>query len=224
LKSLADLIRDISSSEIISLAYDDPRIKLSMVQSIVEECLGSTQLQYIDFDLQFSSMLQNGDRKYNENLQLFQPGPSVLDFVVPMLKTAKLGGLVIVDTLNTVQNLFSLEPTPSDIKAANHRSAVLVSALQLLARSYSKTLILLNLTKQRPRKKADSTVTWERDIIGGRMTRFKSDAILFASEHPTSQGSIKVRVAVTSNSFKGKAGDEYEIVASKKSEKPIHLL
>ena len=222
LKPLQELFHDISESEIISLVYNDPRIKPRMMEAIVNQSLDlKHQVQYIDFDLQFSSLLQNlSNSKFrqivNENLQILQPGPTVTDFIPPVFQVARNGGLIILDSLNTLQNMLSLEPTITDLKSANHRSAVLVSALQQIARSYSKTIILLSLTKSRPIKSDDMEVTWEKGIIGGRMTKFKSDVILLANEE-TSESSQAVRIKVsvdtiTSKAFRGKEGDEYEIL------------
>jgi hypothetical protein len=222
LKPLQELFHDISESEIISLVYNDPRIRPKMMEAIVNQSLGlKHQVQYIDFDLQFSSLLQNlSNSKFrlivNENLQILQPGPTVTDFFPFVFQAARNEGLIIMDSLNTLQNMLSLEPTITDLKSANHRSAVLVSALQQLARSYSKTIILLSLTKSRPVKSDDVEVTWEKGIIGGRMTKFKSDTILLANEEMSENGQaarIKVSVdTIYSKAFRGKAGDEYEIL------------
>ena len=140
----------------------------------------------------------------------------MIDFIPPVFQVARDGGLIIVDSLNTLQNMLSLEPTITDLKSANHNSAVLVSALQQLARSYSKTIILLSLTKSRPIKSDDLEVTWEKGIIGGRMTKFKSDAILLANEDMSEDSQVaRIEVSVdtiSSKAFKGKVGDEYEIL------------
>ena len=222
MKHLQELFHDISESEIISLVYNDPRIKPKMMEAMVNQSLDlKHQVQYVDFDLQFSSLLQNLSNSkfkhiFNENLQILQPGPTVTDFIIPVSQVARDEGLIVIDSLNTLQNMLSLEPTATDLKSANHRSAVLVSALQQLARSYSKTIILLSLTKSRPIKSDDMEVTWEKGIIGGRMTRFKSDAILLANEE-TSENSQAVRIkisvdSISSKAFRGKVGDEYEIL------------
>ena len=105
LKSLRELFHDISESEIISLAYNDPRIKPKMMQAMVSDILNlKHQVQYVDFDLQFSSFLQNlpsseFKKIFDENLQILQPGPTVTDFIIPLFQTSSNEGLVIIDSL-----------------------------------------------------------------------------------------------------------------------------
>ena len=64
-------------------------------------------------------------------------------------------------------------------------------------------------------KKSNDVVTWEREIVGGRMTRFKSDAVLFATEKSEVENKnqrIEIEVdAVSSEGFGGKKNDVYEI-------------
>jgi hypothetical protein len=214
------LLDDISESEIISLAYNDPRIKPKTMQAFVQGCLDMKYpVEYLDFDLQFSSLLQNltdseFNRIFNDNLRVFQPSTDITDIVVPLSKFGGDKGLIIVDSLNTVQNLLSQKPTPTDLKCANHRAAVFLSALQQLARANSQTILALNLTKSRPRKSDEMGVIWEKEIVGGRMTRYKSDVILFANECSDDSQTIRIRItvdAIFSEKFKGNDSDEYEI-------------
>lgn len=221
MKYLTNLVQNILESEIVSLAYNDPRIKVKTIQAIVFECLNSKQqVHYLDFDLQFSSMLQNLSKLEFErisklDLNILQPSNNIEDPILTVQESNRNGGLVVIDSLNTLQNLFSVSPSLTDAKTANHRATVLVSLIQQLARFYSKSILILSLTKMRP-KKSDVGVTWEREIVGGRMTRFKSDAVLFATEEFETESKnqrIKVEVdTVSSDMFEGRANDVYEIL------------
>ena len=221
MKYLTNLVQNILESEIVSLAYNDPRIKVKTIQAIVFECLNSKQqVHYLDFDLQFSSMLQNLSKLEFErisklDLNILQPSNNIEDPILTVQESNRNGGLVVIDSLNTLQNLFSVSLSLTDAKTANHRATVLVSLIQQLARFYSKSILILSLTKMRP-KKSDVGVTWEREIVGGRMTRFKSDAVLFATEEFETESKnqrIKVEVdTVSSDMFEGRANDVYEIL------------
>ncbi|HVB11982.1 MAG TPA: hypothetical protein VNE86_02530 [Nitrososphaerales archaeon] len=218
---MTNLVQNILESEIVSLAYNDPRIKVKTIQAIVFECLNSKQqVHYLDFDLQFSSMLQNLSKLEFErisklDLNILQPSNNIEDPILTVQESNRNGGLVVIDSLNTLQNLFSVSLSLTDAKTANHRATVLVSLIQQLARFYSKSILILSLTKMRP-KKSDVGVTWEREIVGGRMTRFKSDAVLFATEEFETESKnqrIKVEVdTVSSDMFEGRANDVYEIL------------
>ena len=218
MKTLAELLPDISQCEVVSLAYNNPAIKPEMMLAIVKACIASDlAVDYVDFDLQFSSLLQNlPEPQFKEifggSLRVYQPSATVIDFVESMMSSEKPKGFVIVDSLNTLQNLLSVEPTATGPKSANQRSAVLVSAMQLFARANSQTILILNLTKSRPKKDENSEIVWEREIVGGRMTRFKSDVILFANETRNPMNFIEVSVDVIhSKSFRGNESDRYGI-------------
>ena len=170
----------------VSLVYDDPRIKVKMVSEIVLQYLvAQKQVLYVDFDLQFSSLIQNLSeftlRPFeSSNLHIIARKDPVemLDSLVTLTGE---GGLVVIDTLNTLQKMYLRFPTACEAKTANHRSAVLISAAQASCRFLKKSLLILNLTRSRP-KEADQGVKWERDIVGGRIIRFKSDLIISACE------------------------------------------
>lgn len=163
------------------LAYDDPQVKLDVVMEILREFVkGDQQIQYLDFDLQFSSLLQNLSVRQHEMFRKVQMLPHLsndISDIFALTQSCHHGGIIIIDTFNTLQNLLLLNNF-DDSSTANHRTAVVLSLLQELARFYSKTLMILNLTRSRPRKVSE-VVRWEREIVGGRMARFKSDSILY---------------------------------------------
>ncbi|MGI0090893.1 MAG: hypothetical protein ACREBS_04210 [Nitrososphaerales archaeon] len=216
------LLQDILKTEIVTLACDDPKIKPEMMWGVVSGCIAlGLQVYYIDYDLQFSSLVQNlPDEEFNKlkDLTILQPRDEALaDSVITLAsESMRTGGLIILDSINTIQNLLSIHPSSSDLKVANHRSAILINAYQQLARFYSKSIIILNVTRSRPRPNQGNSISWERKVVGGRMTRFKSDAILFAREFPSHSESTTRGIRITAESasgteFGGKLHDEYEL-------------
>jgi len=147
------------------------------------------QVHYIDFDMQFSSLIQNmSDEEYSkliaEGLALIQPGDDSLDVISFFASKKKLekGGVIILDSMNSLQSVLSNNSSSLSSKIANYRSSIFITVIQLISRFYSKSLIILNVTKARPRPQADHSVLWEKEMVGGRMIRYKSDVILVASE------------------------------------------
>jgi len=173
----------------ITIAVENPRVKAVLVNNIVEGFLSQGDVTYFDYDLQFSSFLQNAPEPlYSEwlskGLLVVQPNEDPLNLVVTFSSLEKIrkGGAYILDSINSLQTLLSPNSSLQSAKSANYRSSVLLSVLQLAARSFEKSFIVFDLTKLRPRIQQDQSVSWEKELVGGRMIRYKSDAIFFASE------------------------------------------
>lgn len=196
MKSSSDLI-DATSRKVVSLSYDDPQIKLDLAVAVMQEfARAGMQVQYIDFDLQLSSMLENLSKEKRESLSSLEVFPQltgeISDLFLPF-ESSREGGVIAIDTINTLQNLL-LAGDLKDSSTANHRTAIIITLLEEVAKNFSKTLLMLNLTRSRPRKTSE-TIQWDRDIVGGRMTRFKSDVILYAREsNKTPSGILSVEV------------------------------
>jgi hypothetical protein len=181
-----DFSVDIAALETVSLAYDDPRIKLQiMYQFVVQQLSHSWSVLYVDVDAQFSALLANlrqiaFDRYPSANFNVIAPVDpfAMFDFILTMPPGR---GVVVIDTLNTLQRMLLRVPTKADAKTASHRLAVIMCALEETCRSLGKTVLILNLTRSRPKEDYDG-LNWERDIVGGRVSRFKSDLILRARE------------------------------------------
>jgi len=177
--------------------------------------------------LQFTSLLQNIRFSSFESLgigkDLLISGPSddVLSTLVGSQipgKEIRSGGVVILDSLNMLQNMLWDDKTPEIAsRVANHRSAVLLSLLSQFSSFYSKSLIIVNLTKARPKKIGDESILWEKEIVGGRMTRFYSDVLLFASisfEDDLGRSTyLEVTVGTQHESFPGNWGETYKVDA-----------
>ncbi len=92
---------------------------------------------YIDFDLQFSSLLQNLDSREfaqmsdSEKLSIVQPPDDILEFVTSMARyNLQQGGVMILDSLNSLQNLLTddratkgSKEAESEDRAHSHGSA-----------------------------------------------------------------------------------------------------
>jgi hypothetical protein len=189
MQTLDFLAEDILSRPMtVTIAVEDPRIKPVLVKIIVEELLKSGDLYYFDYDLQFSSYLQNiSVNEYtvleSRGLTVIQPDNAVLDLINSFEHPGELrkGGTFILDSINSLQSILSDNTSLQRAKMANYKSSILVSFLQLVARTFSKSVVIFDYTKSRRKPQQDGSITWEKELVGGRMIRYKSDMILFAS-------------------------------------------
>ncbi len=186
---LKALVSSIEKCQTITLSSQLPIIKTSTLSMIVDEfLLMEKQVHYVDLDLQYSSMLCNGlenQQRVNQLLEVFRSSDkSTVDLVISLLNSSdsKTQGIIIIDSINTLQTLLQEKEHKMDFVKSNHEAAVLITLIQEFASEYSKTLILANVTRPRPKEGQDSRL-WDREISGGRMIRLKSDAILSASEN-----------------------------------------
>ena len=221
MKKTSDLLSDISQCEIVTLATDVPAIKPRIMFELVSQSIKlGKQVIYLDFDLQFSSLLQNLPANEYEDLdkellQVIQPR-DWFDWYPPFRGKLRDSGTVVLDSVNTVQNLIANKQISSGTMSANHHSAVLLSILQQLTRFNSKNIIAINLMRARPKFGQIQSSTWQREQVGGRKIRFKSDITLFRSlsNEKTRSDSMVVNIRVgdiNSAKFGGKVGDVYEI-------------
>ena len=209
LSSFDDLLYDLTPrATTITLAFDDPRIKplvsLRLIQKILES---QKSVIYLDFDLLFSSFLQNLesselDREItNRNLIVMQPTDDILEFIRNIaFEKMKQGGALILDSLNSLQNLLNDDEISRGSKEANQKTALVVTVLQNMCRYYGKSLIVFNITKSRPRNLDEKSISfWEKTLVGGRMIRFKSDAILSVKQDSLDASLIEVIVQELQN-------------------------
>ena len=128
LKSKLQLMGDISGKTVL-LAYDDPQFKLEIVNEIMQEFVKmGRQVQYLDFDLQFSSLLQNISIEEREKFRDITVIPQLTNDINEIFSLSQLcqqGGIVVLDTFNTLQNLM-LDGNLGNSAAANHRTAVVI--------------------------------------------------------------------------------------------------
>ncbi len=147
---------------------------------------------YLDLDLEYSSMLSvtgglEGGR--STSLHLFNPKEdellkSVVGLASSIPEKEKRGGMVVLDSVNTLQLLLREKDYRTDSLKANHEASILISLLETFAYRGGRTLVLGNLMRLRPVDKAKSTsseLSWEEQLSGGRMIRRKSDAIFSVS-------------------------------------------
>jgi hypothetical protein len=189
----------VSKNQTVTLVFEDPKIKPAVMKRIVEVLVQSAEVVYADYDLQFSSTLQNLEeidyaRTFGKNLQVIQPSDDALDFVTH-IASIRMGqsGILILDSLNSLQNVIAGNLTEGESKIANQRSALVITILQQLSRFYSKSLMIVNVAKARQRVGKDQSTFWEKSLVGGRMIKFKSDLILFAKEIQEGLPNIEIR-------------------------------
>jgi hypothetical protein len=184
------LLEDTRSLEIVALSADDSSLRTQFLRRIskhVSRKLG-WQIHVLDFDLQFSSYMNNlvaiegiGEDLDNQLLTILQPSESSIEeSVIKLASSSDLrpGGIIILDSINTLQGMIRNPELDPDSVVANHKAAILITVLQQTARYYSKSLWITNITRARPKVLDSGEVFWEREPIGGRMMAFKSDVLL----------------------------------------------
>jgi hypothetical protein len=132
----------------------------------------------------------------NRNLVVIQPTDDLLDFIHDIaLEKMEQGGALILDSLNSLQNLLNDNQFNRGSKEANQKTALVVTVLQTMCRYYGKSLIVFNITKSRPRNLDEKSISfWEKTLVGGRMIRYKSDAILSFKQNSSDTSLIEVNV------------------------------
>jgi hypothetical protein len=193
------LKRLVSGYATYTLAFDEPRIKPAVCLKLVSELLAlGEDVMFLDFDLQFSSVLQNVEASRYDLirstglLHVLQPSDEILEFV-ESLAEYKLhsGGVLVLDSLNSLQNLLTGERIGEGSKEANQKTALIVTVLQGISRTFKKSLFIINVTKQRPKQTIqDNTALWEKTLVGGRIIRFKSDRVISLRREPHRPGII----------------------------------
>lgn len=192
-----------SSGKIITLAFEDPKLKLWLTKELVQIIVPKTFVMYVDLDLQFSSLLQNLDEtayaqfQNSGRLVVLQPPDDILEFVNSLaLQERRGGGVLFLDSLNSLQNILTEDTSRTEGKRANQKTALLISVLQIISRSYGMTLVLINVAKSRPRSSGEkySSAQWEKKLVGGRMIRFKSDSIISVREIRDNRPLVEVTI------------------------------
>lgn len=183
----AYLIRQLDTT---TISADTPIVKTLVAALLVEDFLrsGST-VYYLDCDLQYSSLLAQQDpaNVNYSSLHVFAPAEKeIIDKAAEMIsrnETQNARGLVVIDSLNSLQDMLRGDERNDSMKA-NHESATMLTLFQQFAERADCSLVITNLTRNRP---SLSSAGWEREISGGRMSRLKSDAIVSIKEQ--NQGS-----------------------------------
>lgn len=189
---LEQLISKIEEFELVTITSDSSPLKTEFLRRLLAT-IGKfgKEVHFLDFDLQFSSYLNNLKQitgfHFDPSLEfyLFQPEEGrVEDSVVELLSefsSAKRGGLVVLDSLNTLQNLIRIKETDIDSVDANHKAAILITLIQQGVKNLSKTILVTTITRERPITSGLGETSWDRSPSGGRMMLFKSGAILSLS-------------------------------------------
>jgi len=184
------------------------------MKRVVEASLSLGEVLYVDYDLQFSSILQNIDEidyagTFGKNLHVMQASDNALDFISDIASIEMhRGGILILDSLNSLQNTIAGNFLEVEAKIANQRSALVITILQLVSRFYSKSLLIVNVARARQKLRIDRSTFWEKSLVGGRMIKFKSDMILFAKEILDGLSAVEVRAERISSSREQKAKEE----------------
>ncbi len=181
-------VRSLAGANTVALVADNPTLKTETLASLCKYLASShQQVHYVDLDLQFSSLVQNyrmitgfGFPPVGSSINVGIPqvqnvSQQIIDFLCdPELRP---GGAFVIDSINSLQNLVRVGNTDSDSVIANHKVAILITMIQELARHFSKTLWISNITRNRPIS-SDGETQWDKGLAGGRMMLMKSDVIV----------------------------------------------
>ncbi len=178
-------------------------LKTAALSAMVNKTLQEKkQVHYMDFDLQYTALLSN-DQSFEEQtrqgLNVLRSGEhSTTDVFVKLLNFRELEqrGLVILDSVNTLQTLLQEKDGPIDYLNANHKAAVLITLAQQFVDLHQKVLILASVIRSRPRGVQRSEI-WEKELSGGRMLKFKSDALVSISYNTEDTSSKRNRLNLT---------------------------
>ncbi|MDA4129390.1 MAG: hypothetical protein OK457_01340 [Thaumarchaeota archaeon] len=216
---LDTLLRKIASHpETTTLVIEDPRLKPALMRKIVSDLIEIIPVCYLDFDLQFSSMLQNVPDDFyaqlvSKGLLVIQPEDDLAALVNFLAVPGRIqnNGVIILDSVNSLQTLLSSNSSPKRLRTANYRSFLLISVIQMIGSFFSNSLIMANVAKSRPRIQQDRSTVWEKELVGGRMMKYKSDSIAIASEvkHPQKESSRTARLVVNRDSSSSGEEEEY---------------
>jgi hypothetical protein len=190
----------------VTLAFNDPLVRLPVFVDLVQRLVQRAQVVYLDFDLQFSSLLYNLDEPQrrifadSDSLVIVKPSINTLDFIEGIGQlNIRQEGVIVLDSLNSLQSMLAESTSGKESKIANQKTAAIVTFLQLTARFYKKTLIISNISKSRPQSQnLGNSGEWQKTLVGGRMIRLKSELILSANESKQDHSLIDLVVQKTS--------------------------
>ncbi len=181
------LLLGFTGPKTVTISSKDSFLKTTFVFLLVQEVLAKgIPVDYLDLDLQFSSLISNINLKsdYYGKLSLLQPSQESLEeTIIDLLSRTEVanGGIILLDSINTFQHLLRKKYGRDDSTKSNHQAAIFVTLLQQFARRNSKIFFMTNISRSRPRS-SDGRVKWGKEIVGGRMVKFKSDFILTLNE------------------------------------------
>lgn len=178
-------LNSLSKCLTITLSAQNPSLKTSALLLILKHiCTRNKPVHFLDLDLQFSSTLANLPAAYDlkplAKLVTYCPKENeVFDSMMSLLSQDALGrgGAIVIDSVNSLQDLLRQGGSEADSTKANHKAAIILTLFQELARSNSKFLILSNIVRSRPHLH-NGGVAWEKELVGGRVVKLKSDVLL----------------------------------------------
>jgi hypothetical protein len=183
LSIVEDLAQGLKQFGTVTVSADTPLVKTAFTFLLTKYILSEgLDVLYFDCDLQFSSLLAQQEKfpAYRDRLKVVEPQEKeIVDSLAHFLSLPQEnngGGLVVIDTLNSLQNMLR-QNLSGDAMTANHDSATVLTLFQQFAEKGNKSLLIANLTRSRP-PTVSTAMNWEREITGGRMSRMKSDVIL----------------------------------------------
>ena len=192
----------LSKSLTVTFSTQTPYLKTLFFFTMCRKiCASQNRIQYVDMDLQFTSMLFNL-KETEEDLSFLEvyapPNGRVLQSLTHLLSKVDLGrgGAIFIDSMNSLQELLDDPSKDSDHSGANHKAAIILTLFQSLAARNSKLLLLSNVLRSRPHTH-EGEVSWEKEAPGGRMIKLKSDISLTIGYSDSNQNRDKIAIGVS---------------------------
>ena len=206
MKEVEYLMNSLSECLTVTLSTQSPFLKTSLLFLILKHLRNEDKpLHLLDLDLQFSSMLANIRSSAPHDIEPFPKlvtycpnDDQLFDSMISLLSQKELGrgGVIVIDSVNSMQDLLR-STDETDSSKANHKAGIVLSLFQLLAKSHSKLLIVSNIARSRPRIRGEE-VEWEKGLVGGRMMKLKSDVVLSITKPGPGSFSNNIKLEVVS--------------------------
>ena len=214
--SVGNLIDDLLKYNTVTVSSKAPIAKTYLLFLISKTIIArGNQVHYFDLDFQFSSIVSISKNKLDSDLNLYCcKDKEIIETAVSILSAIDVqrNGLVVVDSINTLQTVLAKRESALDFPKANHEAAILVSLFQEFAMRNSKLLLMTDVVTSKPVKESGLQI-WGSELSGGRMIKLKSDVVLSVEQDQLLPSLLKVHIdAVFENSgSEVRAGKSYAL-------------
>jgi hypothetical protein len=187
--TLEELSAIIAEFDTVMLSAEEPLLKTALVSQVTNFFLDNKRsIFYIDCDLQYSSWLAQQEQDFFRSLKIIMPlEESVVDSIISMISNVQYcaeRGIIVLDSLNMLQTM--LRRGGVDAMTSNRQSATIITLLQQFAESVNSSLVITNLTRQRPPSQTGVS-HWDSEMTGGRMAKIKSELVVSIAKKDESE-------------------------------------
>jgi hypothetical protein len=218
------LIQKLEDCNTVTISSVEPFLKTALVLELVRRVLAlRSAVQYIDLDLQFSSLVRYAGS--TESQRLLTPDISnvrdeLTSFIAEQrekkLGSGKTRALIVLDSMNTFQDLLVETPMERDPIRSNREAFLYVTLLQQAAKWTDSMVVVTNILRARP-EESNGRTSWTKHLVGGRMMTYKSDAVVFlnkSSKRRTDASDDIALLARVTKASKGRGGESEDVLVS----------